>query len=125
MSREPREEPLHESKASAKNLWQNYRIFADRIELDLHVIGTIRVPFEAIERVVRRPPLVICDVFRGDYGLGELMRTPKLDLADLAEHVAIEKDGFWKQFRITPDDPKAFIKAFEDAHAAWESSRSA
>jgi hypothetical protein len=53
------------------------------------------------------------------------MRTPKLDLADLAEHVAIEKDGFWKQFRITPDDPKAFIKAFEDAHAAWESSRSA
>jgi hypothetical protein len=125
MSREPREEPLHESKASAKNLWQNYRIFADRIELDLHVIGTIRVPFEAIERVVRRPPLVICDVFRGDYGLGELMRSPKLDLADLAEHVAIEKDGFWKQFRITPDDPKAFIKAFEDAHAAWESSRSA
>jgi hypothetical protein len=125
MSREPREEPLHESKASAKNLWQNYRIFADRIELDLHVIGTIRVPFEAIERVVRRPPLVICDVFRGDYGLGELMRSPKLDLADLAEHVAIEKDGFWKQFRITHDDPKAFIKAFEDAHAAWESSRSA
>ena len=123
MPPEAHEKPLHESKASAKNLWQTYRIFADRIELDLHVIGTIRVPFEAIEQVVRRPPMVVCDVFRGDYGLGEIMRAPKLDLADLAEHVAIEKDGFWKQYRITPDDPEAFVEAFEKAHAAWKATQ--
>ena len=63
------------------------------------------------------PP--IFDLFRGDYGLGELMRAPKLDMADLYEHVAIEKEtGFWRQFRLTPDDPKAFVAAVEKARKA-------
>jgi len=47
------------------------------------------------------------------------VRTLKLDLADLAEHVAIDKDGFWKQVRITPDDPARFqrdVKAALEAH---------
>jgi hypothetical protein len=45
------------------------------------------------------------------------MRAPKLDLADLAEHVVLEKTGFWKQFRFTPDDPEEFARAVRDALA--------
>ncbi|MBL8861029.1 MAG: hypothetical protein JNK02_03375 [Planctomycetes bacterium] len=112
------EEPLHRSKPTAKSLWQEYRLFPDRIELDSIPWGTVRVPLEDVKAVAVRPPGVIFDLFRGDYGLGELMRAPKLDLADLAEHVALEKTGFWKQFRFTPDDPVAFKAAVDRALAA-------
>jgi hypothetical protein len=48
-----------------------------------------------------------------------MIKTVKLDLADLHEHIALEKTGFWKQFRITPDDPRAFKAAVDDALAAF------
>jgi hypothetical protein len=117
---DPGDAPLYESPASARSLWQAYRVFADRIELDLHLWGVVRVPFAAVHGVEVRPAGVIFDLFRGKYGLGELMRAPKFDLADLAEHVVIEKDGFWRQVRITPDDPAAFVEAFRRAHEAWK-----
>jgi len=111
------EEPLYTSKPTAKSLWREYRLFPDRIELDSIPWGTVRVPLHDVKGVHVRPPGVIFDLFRGDYGLGEIMRAPKLDLADLAEHVALEKTGFWKQFRFTPDDPAAFKAAVDGALA--------
>jgi hypothetical protein len=36
-------------------------------------------------------------------------------MADLHDHVALEKTGFWKQFRFTPDDPDAFVAAVRAA----------
>ncbi len=118
MGTTPSVEPIYRSKPTAKSLWREYRLYADHIELDSIPWGTIRVPLEDVKAVHVRPPMVIFDVFRGDYGLGELMRTPKLDMADLAEHVALEKTGFWKQFRFTPDDPEAFKAAVDRALAA-------
>lgn len=109
------ERPLFVSKPTVKSLWQEYRLYADRLELDTLQFGTIRVPLSDLKSVAVRPPGVIFDVFRGDYGLGELLRSPKLDWADLNEHVALEKTGFWKQFRITPEDPKAFKRAVDQA----------
>lgn len=103
-------------------MWREYRLFADRIELDTIPWGTVRVPLDDVKAVAIRPPLVVFDLFRGDYGLGELMRAPKLDLADLHEHVALEKTGFWKQFRFTPDDPVAFKAAVDAALAARTSA---
>jgi hypothetical protein len=114
----PVEEPIYRSKPTAKSLWQEYRLFGDRIELDSIPWGTVRVPLEDVKAVSVRPPVVVFDVFRGDYGLGDLLRAPKLDMADLAEHVALEKTGFWKQFRFTPDDPAAFKAAVDRALAA-------
>jgi hypothetical protein len=109
------ERPLYESKASGKNLWQHYRVWPDRIELGT-LFGTVKVPLEDVSDVSVRPPVVIFDLFRGDYDLGELMRAPKLDLADLYAHVAIEKEtGFWRQLRVTPDDPEAFVAAVRQA----------
>ncbi|MBL8857616.1 MAG: hypothetical protein JNL28_03805 [Planctomycetes bacterium] len=111
-------EPIYRSQPTKKSLWREYRLFADRIELDSIPWGTVRVPLSDVKAVSVRPPMVIFDLFRGDYGLGELLRAPKLDLADMHEHVALEKTGFWKQFRFTPDDPEAFCAAVEEALAA-------
>jgi hypothetical protein len=114
----PAEQPLYSSRPSAKSLWQAYRLYADRIELDTLAFGTVRVPLSDVQAVRVRPPGVIFDLLRGDFGLAELMRAPKLDLADLNEHVVLEKTGFWKQFRITPEDPAAFVRAAEAVLAA-------
>lgn len=119
--------PLYVSEPTAKSLWQEYRLYADRIELDSHLFGTVTVPLDDVKNVALRPKIVIFDVFRGDYGLAELMRSPKLDTADLHQHVAIEKEtGFWRQFRVTPDDPEAFAAACRkalDARAAQHPRR--
>lgn len=115
--------PLYVSKPTVKNLWQQYRVYADRLELDTFPWGTVRVPLADLERVAIRPPLVIFDVIRGDYGLAEMMRAPKLDLADLNEHIALEKTGFWKQFRLTPDDPHEFKRVVDGLLAARDAQR--
>lgn len=109
------DKPLYTSTPSAKNLWREYRLYADRIELETIPWGLVRVPLSDVKAVSVRPAMVIFDVFRGDYGLAEMAKTIKLDFADLNEHVAIEKNGFWKQFRVTPDDPQAFARAVEKA----------
>jgi hypothetical protein len=109
-----KERPIYVSKPTVKSLWQEYRVYADRLELDTLPWGTVRVPISDLKRVSIRPPLVIFDVFRGDYGLGEILRAPKLDLADLTEHVALEKTGFWKQFRISPADPHELKRVVDE-----------
>jgi len=115
--------PLYVSKPSSKNLWREYRVHVDRLELETVPWGLVRVPFEDIEAVEVRPSGVIFDAIRGDYGLLELMRTAKLDLADLHEHVAVTKSGFWRQFRLTPDDPAAFKRVVDEALAAFRKAR--
>lgn len=109
------DEPLYVSKPTLKSLWREYRLFSDRLELDTVPWGLVVVPLSDIKAVEVRPAFVVFDLFRGDYGLAEMMQTVKLDLADLSEHIAIEKSGFWKQFRITPDDPSAFKAAVDRA----------
>ena len=117
------ETPLFESRPGAKSLWRAQRVYSDRIELDFFPVGTIRIPLDDVKSVAVRPPMVICDLIRGDYGIRDLLRTVKLDFADLNEHVAIEKDtGLWRQFRVTPEDPAAFAAAVEQARAARSES---
>lgn len=113
----PNDAPLYTSKPTGKSFWREYRVYPDRLELESVPWGLVRVPLSDLKAAEVRPPLVVFDVFRGDYGLAEIMRTIKLDLADLDEHVVLEKTGFWKQFRITPDDPQAFKQAVDKALA--------
>lgn len=112
------EEPICRSKPTAKSLWREYRLFPDRIELDSIPCGTVRVQLADVKAVSVRPAGVVLDLFRGDYGLGELMRSLELDLADIGEHVALEKTGSWKRLHFTPDDPAAFKSAVDRALAA-------
>lgn len=109
------DKPLYVSKPTLRSLWRKYRLFADRLELETVPWGKVVVPLSDIKAVTVRPAVVGFDLIRGDYGLAELMKTVKLDMADLGEHIAIEKTGFWKQFRITPDDPSAFKAAVDKA----------
>jgi predicted ABC-type sugar transport system permease subunit len=82
-------------------------------------IGAMMGLLKDISAISVRPALVIFDLVRGDYGLKDMLRTVKLDLADLNQHVTIEKEtGFWRQFRLTPDDLEEFISAVEKARAA-------
>lgn len=117
MSQPKSDAPRYVTKPTAMSLWQEYRVYADHLELDSVPWGTVRVPFDDLKAVAIRPPLVVFDFFRGDYGAKELSRTAKLDLADLAEHIAIEKNGFWKQLRITPNDPARFKREVDAAVA--------
>lgn len=113
------EKPRFVSRPTIKSVWQEYRIFGDRLELDMHVLGTVRVPLEDISAVSVRPAGVIFDLLRGDYGLKDLLRTLKLDLADLNEHITIEREkGVFRQFRLTPEDPAEFVRQVELAREA-------
>jgi hypothetical protein len=102
------EQPLYVSARSFRNLWQEYRIYADRIELK-SCIGRRIIRTGDILDIEVRPHMVIGDIFRGR-GFKESLAL-KLDLADLYRHVAIHrKSGWFKHIRITPDDPEAFVR---------------
>lgn len=102
------EQPLYVSGRSLRNLWQEYRIYADRIELRFFC-GRKTIRASDILDVQVRPRVVIGDLFRGR-GFKESLAL-KLDLADLYRHVAIHRtSGWFRHLRITPDDPETFVR---------------
>lgn len=102
------EEPLYVSRRLIRNLWQQYRIYADRVELQSFP-GKKILPAEDILNVEVRPAMVIADVFRGR-GFSRSFAL-KMDLADLFRHVAIHRrSGWFKHLRFTPDDPEMFVQ---------------
>jgi hypothetical protein len=95
--------PLYESRPTRKSIGNKYSIYNDRIEL------RCRFPFFSKTLVIKKDDLVSIDVFKPP-----VIRTTwwalKLDLADLNEHVGIKrKNGFFKQLRFTPENPKEFV----------------
>ncbi|MEW6358113.1 MAG: hypothetical protein AB1696_17400 [Planctomycetota bacterium] len=103
-------EPIYVSPRSARSLWQEYRIYPDRIELECRfALRTLVIPADEILEIEIRPAFVFGDLFRGK---GLVYSLPlKLDGADLCRHVAIRrKSGFWKYLRFTPDDPDRFVE---------------
>jgi len=104
------EEPVYISPRSIKSLWQEYRIYPDRLELECWVaFHKITIPASDILEMAARPPLVFADLFRGK---GFLYSFPlKIDWADNNRHIAIKrKSGFMKHIRFTPDDPDKFAE---------------
>lgn len=101
------DQPLYMSKRLLRNLWQQYRIYSDRIELR-SCVGRKVIWAEDIIEVQVRPPIVIGDLFRRK-GWARSFAL-KLDLADFFHHVAIHRRSGWiKHFRFTPDDPETFV----------------
>ena len=102
------EQPLYESRRLFRNLWQQYWIYADRVELRLFGRAQI-IPADDILDVEVRPAPVIGDLFRGK-GFASSFAL-KMDLADFFRHVAIHRRSGWlKHIRITPDDPEKFVR---------------
>lgn len=92
--------PIYISKGTPRSIWNEYRIYEDRVELEFHLFfKTFVIPAdELVEIKVYRPP-VIRTVF---WAL-------KIDLADLFTHVGIErKNGCFKRIRFTPTSPDEF-----------------
>jgi hypothetical protein len=104
-------ESIYVSPRSSKSLWQEYRVYPDRIELQCKVaLHTLVIPADEILDIQIRPPLVFADLFRGK---GFVYAFPlKIDFADTCRHVAIKRrSGFIKHIRFTPDDPDKFVEA--------------
>ena len=111
------------SPPSIWSLGSTYSVHDDRIEIATPLLSW-GVPFEDLRLAAVRPPFVALDLLRGDHGLQRTPRALKIDLADLREHVAVDlRKGFFRQLRITPDDPSAFVEALMAALSAWRAAR--
>src|SRR5215212_11742311 len=107
--------PLYTSPCAARSLWHEYRVYADRVELDT-LTGTLAVPFDQIEGVH----------VAASYSQGVRLQLAgwkpglKLDWADLHPHIVLDKaTGLFRHIAFTPDDPQAFQEALERAMAAY------
>ena|ERR1039458_5685119 len=91
---------LYKSKRTAKSLWQQYRIYRDRLELQSWLLlHTIVVPVNEIQAVEVRPSGPIWGV--------------KLDSCNFCRHVLlIKKSGllFTKRIGFSPDEPDKFVE---------------
>ena len=104
------EDLVYTSERSLRNLWQEYRIYEDRLELKSWLLfRTLVIPLADILSIEVRPRFVMLDLHRGKslaYALAM-----KIDLSDLYKHVAIHrKSGLMKHIRITPNNPAEFVE---------------
>ncbi len=112
------DKPNYVSPSTIKSLWQEYRVFADRLELDTHY-GLISVPFEQVEMIELRESDV-GGLLKGDLQLRNFRPAFKLDWANFLEHIVIDKsEGVFRRILLTPDDPPAFKRCLDDALAAF------
>jgi hypothetical protein len=98
--------PLYVSKRSFKNLWQQYRIYLDRIELQCWIaLHTLKIPMRDIVDIKLRPPFSLWNLLCGKISL----RGVKIDQCDFCRHVAIKRiSGLWKIIAFAPDNPDEF-----------------
>ena len=96
--------PLHFSKPTGKSLWQQYRIYRDRLELQSwFLLHTLVIPARDIVSVEVRP-----SVFSGQKGFTWGI---KLDQCDFCWHVLLtKKTGCFKRLGFAPDDPAKFVE---------------
>ncbi len=104
-----RKDPLYISRPSAKSLWQEYRIYDDRLELRFWLfLKRLTIPANKIVNLKVVPP-----AFKREkdskfmawfWGLF-------LDWAAFNRHVLVEtKSYFARYLHFTPDDPDAFLR---------------
>jgi hypothetical protein len=117
------ETPVYTSKSSVRSLWQEYRIYDDRLEFDTW-FGRMTIPFEHIEGVTVSESDVK-GLLKGDLKLKGFRPALKLDWANFVEHVVLDKrEGFVRRVLFTPDDPTAFKGALDQALARFRESHS-
>ncbi len=89
--------PIYTSKRTGKSLWQEYRIFSDRLELQCWCLfHTLVVPANEMVNVEVRSPGIIWGI--------------KLDNCNFCRHVLLrKKSGLFKNIGFSPDDPEKFV----------------
>ncbi len=115
--------PIYTSKSSVKSLWQEYRIYQDRLEFGT-LFGQMTIPFEQVESVeVSESDLK--GLLKGDLKLKGFRPALKLDWANFLEHVVLDKSqGRLRRVLFTPDEPKAFKSALDEALARFRERQS-
>ncbi len=112
------DEPIYTSKSTVKSLWQEYRIYEDRVEFDT-LFGCMTVPFEYIE-TVEVSESEVRGLLRGDLHLTNFRPALKIDWANFLEHVVLDKhQGRLRRVLFTPDDPRLFKRTLDDALARY------
>lgn len=102
--------PLYESRPTTKSIYNEYYIYADRIEL------RCRFPFITKTLVIKKDDLISIDIFKPPV-IKTTFRALTLDRADFNEHVGIQKrNGFFKQLRFTPENPKEFVAKVKEIY---------
>jgi len=116
------DKPAYASKSIAKNLWQEYLIYDDRLEINT-LLGRMTVPFEHIERVDVSES-EIKGLLRGDLHLKNFRPALKVDWANFLEHVVLDKrEGYIRRILFTPDDPETFKDILDKALARHKEKR--
>jgi len=106
--------PLYTSKRTAKGLWQQYRIYRDRIELQSWILlHTIVLPTDEIQAVKVRPS-VLDGLLGFTWGKKKDFRDMwgiKIDFCDLCRHVLLRKKfGLFNAIGFSPDEPEKFVE---------------
>jgi len=107
--------PLYTSPCAARSLWHEYRVYADRVELDT-LAGTLAIPFDQIEGIH------VADSYSQGVRLQLRGWRPglKLDWADFHQHLVLDKaTGLFRHVAFSPDDPLAFRAALQAAIGAY------
>ena len=96
--------PIFVSRRTPASLWQEYRIFPDRLELQSWILfHTVVITAREILAIEVRP-----SVFSGRKGFTWGV---KLDNSDLCRHVLVtRKTGCFKRLAFTPDNPDEFAR---------------
>ena len=77
--------PYYVSPRSFRSLWQEYRVYSNRVELECRVaLHTLVIPANEILDIQVRPPIVVGDLLRGK-GFRYLFAL-KIDYADGYRH---------------------------------------
>jgi hypothetical protein len=112
------EAPLYTSPSSIKSLWQEYRVYEDRVEFGT-LFGRMVVPLEHVERADVSESEVK-GLLKGDLHLKGFRPALKLDWANFTEHVVLDKkEGRIRRVLFTPNDPRAFCAALDQALARY------
>lgn len=114
--------PQYRSPSSLKTLWQDYSVYADRLEFGT-LLGTWAIPFSEIDQIEVQEATLQALV-NGRLDLKHFPFGVKLDMADITEHVALDRNtGLAKRVLFSPEDPAAFVRAAEAALGAWRRGR--
>ena len=116
------EPATYTSQSTARSFWQEYRVYADRLEFDT-LFGKLTIPIEQVERVEVRPSDV-AGILHGDLQLRGFRPALELDWANFREHVVLDrKKGRLRRILFTPDDPAKFKSALDAALARFRAQQ--
>lgn len=112
-------DPIYVSVSTARSIWQEYRIYSNRVEIDTH-FGCLTIPFEHIE-TAGVSESEVKGLMKGDLHLKGFRPALKVDWANFVEHVVIDKnEGIIHRVLMTPENPEEFVTTLDEALARYK-----